>query len=391
MPTSWPRETSADDVSLGSVEITPSSVQILVVDDDLEQAKYICESLESLGYQGASSVATGEEALRRIEDSEVDLVLMDIWLRGSLDGIETAHRIVTQADVPVIYLTAYADDQTIARAKRTAAAGYLVKPCKRRELKAMIETALSHHRKQRAIQKSHERSYQVLEDSLDHELGNWLGAAEFAAQLLISSPDLEPDRRARLAEVILDTIRSGKQAAHDVAALAGPVSERAEKSAPLELAIKQVVRLCQREGFQQDVLISIEGRIPGVRVPASPLRLALANVVSNAVKYHRKDASDRWVHVSSSLDDSQAVEIVVEDNGPGIPAADREHIFAYGFRGDRDSEGSGLGLTIAHEAIENAGGSISLDEGSEGGARFTLTVPVIEEDISPPATPDVTH
>lgn len=355
--------------------------RILIVEDRREEAKYIGKTLEMLEYDVVAEVSTGEEALHVIEELEVDLVLMDIRLPGPMDGIEAAHRIVTGANVPVIFVTAYADDATVTRAKKTLAAGYLVKPYDKGELKATIELALQRHQKQWKDREMREELHRLLEDSLAHELSNWLGAAETAAQLLLSSTDIERRQRTRLAALILDSIRGGKQAAQDLAGLLEPLSEKSKmRRASLPLTVREVIRLCQSQAIEGDVSISIRDEVPDVRVPASPVRLALANVVSNAVKHHRKKGGDRWVRVSASSEAAGKVTIAVEDNGPGIPAEDADNVFAYGFRANLDTEGSGLGLTIAREAIEKVGGSVALGSGTEGGALFTITVPVIGEE-----------
>ncbi len=115
---------------------------ILIVEDD----GIICANLEDMlvaaGYGVLSAVPSGEAALSLLCARKPDLVLIDIKLAGKLDGIEVAHYIRKVADVPVIYLTAYADDILIKRARETLPYSYLVKPVKERELIATIEIAL---------------------------------------------------------------------------------------------------------------------------------------------------------------------------------------------------------------------------------------------------------
>jgi len=118
---------------------------IMVVEDERVVANDLEETLIRLGYEVAATTGSGEECLRLAPSGKPDLVLMDIRIKGSLDGIETTARLKAQLDVPVIYLTAYADDETLARARRTEAHGYLLKPFRASELKSAIEIALFKH------------------------------------------------------------------------------------------------------------------------------------------------------------------------------------------------------------------------------------------------------
>jgi CheY-like chemotaxis protein len=120
--------------------------RILIVEDEFIIAKDIQISLENLDYDVCALVSTGEEAVEKAEKEKPDLVLMDIVLRGEMDGIEAAHQIRAHFDIPVVYLTAYADDKTVERAKVTEPFGYLIKPFKDRELHAIIELALYKHK-----------------------------------------------------------------------------------------------------------------------------------------------------------------------------------------------------------------------------------------------------
>lgn len=125
--------------------------QILIVEDESITAKDIEARLERLGYEVPAIVHSGEEALEKALELHPDLVLMDIRLRGSLDGIEAAEQMRARCDVPVAYLTAYADDATLSRAMRTGPFGYIVKPFEERELHSTIETALERHRLEKEV------------------------------------------------------------------------------------------------------------------------------------------------------------------------------------------------------------------------------------------------
>jgi signal transduction histidine kinase/CheY-like chemotaxis protein len=128
--------------------VPASGVRVLVVEDEHLVALDIQVRLTRMGFM--STVAfSGEDAVTKASEEHFDLVLMDIKLKGAMDGIEAVHSIHTTQDVPVIYLTAYADGTTIQRARVTEPYGYVLKPFNDRELKATIEIALQRHTSER--------------------------------------------------------------------------------------------------------------------------------------------------------------------------------------------------------------------------------------------------
>ncbi|MBW3584862.1 MAG: response regulator, partial [Cyanobacteria bacterium 0813] len=124
------------------MNIAEKIINILIVEDELLIAKNLSYKLEKLGYKIADIVSSGADAIQRAGEMEPDLILMDIVIKGDIDGIETAVRINQELDIPIIYTTAYADDETLERAENTGSYGYLVKPFKQRELHATIKIAL---------------------------------------------------------------------------------------------------------------------------------------------------------------------------------------------------------------------------------------------------------
>jgi two-component system, NtrC family, response regulator AtoC len=119
-----------------------ASARIMVVEDEQITAADIEDMLTSLGYTVTAVAASGEEALRQAAEDPPDLVLMDIRLKGKCDGIETALQLRQRFDIPVIYLTAHADQETLNRAKLAEPLGYLVKPFQETDLQASLEMAL---------------------------------------------------------------------------------------------------------------------------------------------------------------------------------------------------------------------------------------------------------
>ena len=125
--------------------------KILVVEDEWIIAKQICSSLEDFGYEVGSTASTGDDAVRMVETKRPDLILMDIVLEGKMNGIDAVEKIALRFDIPVIYLTAYTNQEYLKRAKHTKPFAYLVKPFKEQELYANIEMALYKHKEDKTI------------------------------------------------------------------------------------------------------------------------------------------------------------------------------------------------------------------------------------------------
>ena len=128
-----------------------NTAKVLVCEDERIVAREIQDRLIKLGYTVTAIVSSGEQAIQKAAELAPDLVLMDIRIKGDMDGIETTREIQNAFDIPVIYLTAYADENTLERAKITEPFGYILKPFKEKELHATIEIALSKHRMERKL------------------------------------------------------------------------------------------------------------------------------------------------------------------------------------------------------------------------------------------------
>lgn len=116
--------------------------KILVVEDESIVARDIRNMLLGLGYEVTAVIPDAQEAVRIAKKERPNLVLMDIMLQGEISGVEAADQIYSELNIPVVYLTAYADETTLQRAKETEPFGYLLKPFEERELKSTIEIAL---------------------------------------------------------------------------------------------------------------------------------------------------------------------------------------------------------------------------------------------------------
>ena len=131
-----------------------AKAQILVVEDEGIIAQDIQNTLKKLGYAVPAIAYSGKEGIEKAQEIQPDLVLMDIVLGGGIDGIEAAEQIRRRFHIPVVYLTAYADEKTLQRAKITEPFGYILKPFEEKELYITIEMALYKHEMERRLKES---------------------------------------------------------------------------------------------------------------------------------------------------------------------------------------------------------------------------------------------
>ena len=183
---------------------------ILVVEDEGIVAQEIKSRLEKSGYKVCAVTHDGQTAIDRAGELLPDLVLMDIRLKGEMDGIEAASVIQDRFNLPVVYLTAYTDPATLERAKIMDPFGYVVKPFETRSLMVSIEIALHRHRSET------ERIYRekleaVLETAgaICHELNQPMMAISGQTELLLGTVDLSNPAHERLVKIKSQVMRMG--------------------------------------------------------------------------------------------------------------------------------------------------------------------------------------
>ncbi len=147
-----------------------AKTSVLVVEDESIVAKDIQQSLIKLGYNVVGTASTGEKALALANELRPEIILMDIMLKGPMSGIDASAEIKKDLSIPVIFLTAYADESTLSKAKVTEPFGYIIKPFKEIDLHTSIEMALYKHGKERDIVRERDLLYSIVEnkDSKDY-------------------------------------------------------------------------------------------------------------------------------------------------------------------------------------------------------------------------------
>ncbi|HTB30434.1 MAG TPA: response regulator [Bacteroidia bacterium] len=134
---------------------------VLIVEDEIIIAKDLTLTLNKLGYNVIGHCITGEDAAKTAGEKQPDIILMDIMLKGDMTGINAAKIVRDKYNIPVIFITAYSDEDSISRANTSAPFGYIVKPFKANDLRATIETALNRFNEEQTLKRENEMLYKL--------------------------------------------------------------------------------------------------------------------------------------------------------------------------------------------------------------------------------------
>ena len=355
-----------------------SRAVILLVDDNAALVDNLAEVLGDVGYavkQAGSCAAARTQAAGGFDVALVDLRLPD----G--DGTSLGRELKEGApDSQVILLTGHASTESAAAAVRAGAFAYLVKPTPPHDLLLTVEQAVQKVRlvaEGRELSRRAQRAEKLaavgtLSAGLSHEIKNPLNAA--ALQLTVLERRLK-----RLDNVPPETFEPLAIVQAEIKRLASFLDEFLQFARPREVVfaaldaaelVRKVVGLL--EPLAGAAGLSLEARVAGsIALQADPDRLqqALVNLVLNAIQ---ATPSGGWVRVAADADGDQVL-FTVEDNGPGIDQAVRERIFEPFFT--TKHSGSGLGLPLVHSIAQQHDGTLTVERGEVGGARFELRLP----------------
>ena len=246
-----------------------TNAQILVVEDEVIIAENIRAKLNGLGYAVSAAVSSGEEAIQKAAETHPDLVLMNIQLEGGMDGVEAAAQIHVRFDIPVVYLTAHADDDTLQRAKLTEPFGYILKPLGVRELDSVIEIALYKHKMEKNLKKSE----QWLATTL-RSIGDAVIATDTRGDVIFMNPVAEALTGWKQEEAL----------GRDLAEIFHIIDEQTNKvtEAPATKTIREGVVL----SLANHVLIARDGTEIPIDDSAAPIRDSKGNISGAVLIFH---------------------------------------------------------------------------------------------------------
>jgi two-component system, cell cycle sensor histidine kinase and response regulator CckA len=367
--------------------------RILIVEDERIVAGDIRSRLRRLGYTVVDMVSTGDEAIQRADALHPDLVLMDIRLEGPMDGIQAAEAIRSRLDIPVIYLSAFADKQTVERAKVTEPFGYLIKPFEDSELHSTIEVAL-YKRKTEAQRRALEtqllqaqkmESIGTLVVGLAHNLNNILAIILGYSSRLERTMD-DPAKISQSVTAINQAVRRGAsliQQLIGVTTKANLQFASVDVNALLRDLLRMVIEIFPRTITFRQQLDPVN---PFVSADQNQLHQALLNILLNA-----RDAMPHGgdISIATTMTDGAALStrfpspgdgayvcIEVRDSGEGMDAETLRHVFEPFFTTRDRATSTGLGLSVVYGIVTSHKGFIDIGSTPGSGTTVTLCFPV---------------
>jgi signal transduction histidine kinase len=365
--------------------------RILLVEDERIVALDVSHRLQRMGLEVVGHAADAQTAIRLAEEAEPDLILMDIQIAGDYDGITTAELIHERAAIPVVFLTAYDDQELLNRAKTHETFGYVLKPFQERELSIAIDMALyksDADRELRRAKEDAERAVRAKADflaAMSHELrtplNSVIGMADLAGDLSCNDTQEEYLRILRdSAETLLLLINSILDFSKIDAGMMVLTTEPFALHPLLERVVSNVVGQAVTRGLELDLWVdpTIPTRVTG---DAYRLMQVLINLLANAVKFTAAGRVELEV-----TPEQDRIRFSVTDTGCGIPEADLQTIFDL-FTQLRSSSGehtpgTGIGLALCKRLVTLMGGEIRVRSRIGEGSVFWFSIPLSPEDDS---------
>jgi len=354
-------------------------VKIVIVEDERIVAMSLQRQLAALGYQVIGNYPSGRAAIDSIAQRRPDLVLMDIRLEGDIDGIQATAEIHQRCNVPVVYLSAFSDTETLARAKVTEPFAYILKPIDERELHVVVETALYKHRlesertamREAELRRQEERlrSLETLAAGIAHEINNPVGTILLAAEMGLASDE---HVQQSLANIVADAKRCGK-IVRSVLRFARGESMDMEQ-ADLNRVIREASQAVSEYLEQSAVSLAVDlsQGLPPVKMNSGAIEQVVENLLRNAAD---ASTSGDTIELRSEIVDN-AAQVTVRDRGTGIAPDVLPHIREPFYTTRRTMGGTGLGLSIAHGIVTEHGGIMSFDSAVGEGTTVTVKLPV---------------
>jgi signal transduction histidine kinase len=359
--------------------------KILVVDDEPDFCKFIALGLKKLDYDVLITV-DGQNAFDLIEKNKPDLVLLDVRLKGQIDGIEVAKQIHSHMDIPIVYLTGYTDDQTLNRAKTTEPFGYVVKPVDYTELKTTIEIALYKAETENKLKELNKRLEQANQElrhfahTVSHDLKTPLRGirrlAEWISTNYANKLDEDDREGVNLLMSRVERMHNLIDGVLQYSSVGYAEEERVQVN--LNELVQDVVDMITPP---ENITITIENELPVIECEKNRIIQVFQNLLSNAIKYMDKPAGKIKI---SCVEENGFWKFSVVDNGPGIEEKYFEKIFQIfqTLSTHDESESSGIGLSTVKKIVEMYGGRVWVESKIGEGSIFFFTLPRQEKEIT---------
>lgn len=388
------------------------SLKILITEDDTVSALLLKKALEKNQHQIIGIADSGEKALEILETDMADIVMMDINLAGKLDGIKTTEIINEKFDIPVVYLTASSDSDTLTKVAGTNPSAYVIKPFNIRELNMVLELATFKDRK--------EKELQSLNNELEEKVRQRTADLNEANKELQKALEKERELSELKSRIVQNVSHGFKTPLTSILSSAQLLKVYAEKEHPLKAKIvkhsakiensarnlnslltsilffgkadaekmnykpgkiftsaffKEIVDVVTA-GVDNEVTIKTQfENLPKTIISDSDcLYQIFENLLSNAIKYSRTGGE---VELKIRFEEEH-LHATIKDWGIGVAKSEQDQIFERFFRAKNVGiiEGSGLGLSIVKKCIDLTGGQISFESEVNKGTTFKVSIPV---------------
>lgn len=367
--------------------VSQNNARILVVDDNSKNIQVLANILTAQNYE-VEYATNGEDALELTEESDFDLILLDIMMPG-MNGFTVCKKLKQQShtkDIPVIFLTAKTDTDSIVKGLEIGAVDYLTKPFNTAELLARVRTHLELKHSREKIQES-EKSLRELNATKDkffsiisHELKNPFAGLISLSEILMNIDVSDAQQIAKFSGML-------NQLTHQVYELLENLLEWSRlqtgnlktsiEECDLIKIIRHVTALYETTASNKNINLSFKAEDDSVAVMADETMLdtILRNLISNALKFTPENGK-----VIVRLSENETfINVCVEDNGVGIDKSNLSKLFRldehFTTKGTAKEKGTGLGLILCKELAEKNKGRLSVESEAGKGSKFTLSIP----------------
>jgi signal transduction histidine kinase len=373
--------------------------RVVIVEDEHIVALDIRKTVEGFGFTIAGVHATGESCLASLESEHPDLVLMDARLQGDLDGFETARVLRETHDIPVVMVTAYADESTLERAKVSQPFAYVMKPFDPRELQSAIVMSLYRHRMEHTLRQQEERLRRSekmealgrLTGGIAHDFNNLLTVIMGYSQLIRDELHGVPGESG---EQILEDVDGIHSAAMRSASLTRQLLSfsRGQNAAGEPVSINRALEKMEnllRQLVRDDVALTLDlaDSDTTVFIEQSQLDQVVLNLVVNArdampgggrlvIRTGVRSINQADVFGRGGVRPGAFVEIQVTDTGQGMDSETKSRIFDPFFTTKEGGKGTGLGLSTVYGVVSQRGGFVDVESLIGEGTTFSVCIPV---------------